>query len=145
MFDSKANILSKIPNNDLSLDCIISDQSRTTKKVHEEGCSHILSSLSRKIQTCANLNSSTFQILNQLMRIEMMSFMKTYLSLLLFPCWIQESLPLPFFFLFHVIVFTHGSTELIGIGRRHLGTTKKFVNFKTDVTVFTRKTILVSS
>ena len=72
----------------------------------------------------------------------MMSFM-TYLSLLLFPCWIQESLPLPFFFLFHVIVFTHGSTELIGIGRRHLEMAKNFffreiVISKTVVTMFTR-------
>ena len=76
------------------------------------------------------------------MRTEMMSFM-TYLSLLLFPCWIQESLPLPFFFLFHVIVFTHGSTELIGIGRRHLEMAKNFfreivISKTVVVTVFTR-------
>lgn len=43
-----------------------------------------------------------------------------YLPLLLFPSRVQKSFPLPLFFLLHVVIFAHGSTKLVRIGRRHL-------------------------
>ena len=49
-----------------------------------------------------------------------------HFSLLLLPCWVKEPLPLPLFFLLHVVLISHGSTELVGVGNGHLEQKTKF-------------------
>ena len=47
-------------------------------------------------------------------------FVWSYLSLLLFPCGVEESLPLPLLLLLHVLVLVHRRPELVRVGGRHL-------------------------